>query len=763
MRGCRSDSPNTSSSRQRASIASSSATRSSDGRPGGTWRQRYRRPAREIAQSGGLASAECAGAHSGFARWLCSVVGRRVGSASASRRSSAPSRGRRGRARRRGLRVRQRDLPRLDRSGMALVAPDRRDGDDRRRQGLLGWSRPTAASSRSTRRSSARSAGWPLAQPVVGMTATPTGHGYWIVTADGCGVPVRRRASRTARWRACGSTRRSSRSSPGRAARATGCTRPTVACSRSARARFHGSTGAMRLNAPVVGMAATPSGDGYWLVATDGGIFSFGDAHFFGSTGAMHLNAPVVGMARDGSGDGYWLAGADGGVFTFGDAQFQGSAAGPGARRPPRRAARRHARRQRLPHARADEHRPTSGSMSQGASGAAVTDVQNRLLSLGYWLPGANGVFDDNMQQAVYAFQKVERPAAHRRRRRRRRRPSSAPRAGPVPALDERVRDRDRQDPPDPDRRARTAHVQYVVQRVDRLRSPVHARRRAATPRTRPRASSPSSARSTAPTTARSARCAGRSTSRGRASRCTATPIGAAVSRRRTAACACRTRRSTSSGPPTSCRSARRSGCTSEARRRGADRRVRRRAHRGRSDAAGRRMTEGGRGDRYNPAPSGPPSAVPGPDEPRSARGQAPTSPSPTSRSAWPKRPRSPRARRRSPRPAKTRQRRKKTAEARRRRPRAPRPRRRPRRRRRRRRPSPPRSRSRRSRRPKKPVGEEAGREEAGREEAGREEPPAKKAAGEEGRRQEARAAKKVAPRRRRRSRKRPPRRQRPR
>jgi len=45
-----------------------------------------------------------------------------------------------------------------------------------------------------------------------------------------------------------------------------------------------------------VGMAATPDGKGYWLVASDGGIFSFGDAGFFGSTGAIHLNRPIVGM-----------------------------------------------------------------------------------------------------------------------------------------------------------------------------------------------------------------------------------------------------------------------------------------------------------------------------------------------------------------------------------------------------------------------------------------------------------------------------------
>ena len=51
------------------------------------------------------------------------------------------------------------------------------------------------------------------------------------------------------------------------------------------------------LNRPVVGMEATPAGGGYWLVASDGGIFAFGDAAFFGSTGDIRLNQPMVGMA----------------------------------------------------------------------------------------------------------------------------------------------------------------------------------------------------------------------------------------------------------------------------------------------------------------------------------------------------------------------------------------------------------------------------------------------------------------------------------
>ncbi|HET9078218.1 MAG TPA: serine hydrolase [Acidimicrobiales bacterium] len=93
-------------------------------------------------------------------------------------------------------------------------------------------------------------------------------------------------------------------------------------------AGFHGSTGGMSLNQPIVGMAATPSGQGYWLVAADGGVFSFGDAVFHGSTGGMRLNQPIVGMAVTHDGGGYWLVAADGGVFSFGDAVFHGSTGG---------------------------------------------------------------------------------------------------------------------------------------------------------------------------------------------------------------------------------------------------------------------------------------------------------------------------------------------------------------------------------------------------------------------------------------------------
>ena len=97
---------------------------------------------------------------------------------------------------------------------------------------------------------------------------------------------------------------------------------------------FHGSTGSLKLNAPIVGMAATPDGGGYWLVATDGGIFNYGDAGFYGSTGSIHLNKPIVGMAATPDGHGYWLVASDGGIFNYGDAGFYGSRGGQPLNKP---------------------------------------------------------------------------------------------------------------------------------------------------------------------------------------------------------------------------------------------------------------------------------------------------------------------------------------------------------------------------------------------------------------------------------------------
>jgi Tol biopolymer transport system component len=97
------------------------------------------------------------------------------------------------------------------------------------------------------------------------------------------------------------------------------------------RARLLGAVAALALAlAPALpggigAQAASAPTKGYWFVAADGGIFSFGDASFAGSTGDKKLNQPIVGMASSPTGRGYWLVAADGGIFSFGDAAFYGS------------------------------------------------------------------------------------------------------------------------------------------------------------------------------------------------------------------------------------------------------------------------------------------------------------------------------------------------------------------------------------------------------------------------------------------------------
>jgi hypothetical protein len=98
-------------------------------------------------------------------------------------------------------------------------------------------------------------------------------------------------------------------------------------------ALYKGGLGGVHLNKPIVGIAAAASGQGYVLVASDGGVFNYGTQNFFGSVpgslkAGQTLNAPIVGIAVTHSGNGYWEVGSDGGVFTYGDAPFLGSMAG---------------------------------------------------------------------------------------------------------------------------------------------------------------------------------------------------------------------------------------------------------------------------------------------------------------------------------------------------------------------------------------------------------------------------------------------------
>ena len=166
--------------------------------------------------------------------------------------------------------------------------------------------------------------GLALGAPIVGVATCKTG-GYFLAAADGGifvyggapflgsmgGQPARRAGGRHRRL----ALRPGLLDGGGRRGhlRLRGCAvlrlhgRPAAQCA----CRRHGGH--------------TRPGAGYWLVAADGGIFTFGDAPFLGSMGGRRLNAPVVAMAATPTGRGYWIVAADGGIFAYGDAVFDGS------------------------------------------------------------------------------------------------------------------------------------------------------------------------------------------------------------------------------------------------------------------------------------------------------------------------------------------------------------------------------------------------------------------------------------------------------
>jgi hypothetical protein len=106
-------------------------------------------------------------------------------------------------------------------------------------------------------------------------------------------------------------------------------------------AQFYGSTGSLHLQRPVVGIVPTANHGGYWLDASDGGVFAYGNTQYYGSIPGVglhpagsgmpnSLNAPIVGMVPSIDDNGYFMVASDGGVFAFGDAHFAGSCPGIG-------------------------------------------------------------------------------------------------------------------------------------------------------------------------------------------------------------------------------------------------------------------------------------------------------------------------------------------------------------------------------------------------------------------------------------------------
>ena len=117
--------------------------------------------------------------------------------------------------------------------------------------------------------------GRPITKPVVGMAPTHDGRGYWEVASDG-GIfafgdaPYLGSMGGTALVPSGGGHGQDARRRA-----ATGSPRRTAASSPSATPPSAARPAAVALQAPIVSM--TPSSTaGYWLAASDGGIFSFG-------------------------------------------------------------------------------------------------------------------------------------------------------------------------------------------------------------------------------------------------------------------------------------------------------------------------------------------------------------------------------------------------------------------------------------------------------------------------------------------------------
>jgi hypothetical protein len=99
-------------------------------------------------------------------------------------------------------------------------------------------------------------------------------------------------------------------------------------------ATYYGSA-EHNLTSPIVAVASTPDDKGYWLVAWNGQVFAFGDARVDSSANSSHgpnplaaSASPTMGMAATPDGQGYWLVSSTGAVTAFGDATLFGSESG---------------------------------------------------------------------------------------------------------------------------------------------------------------------------------------------------------------------------------------------------------------------------------------------------------------------------------------------------------------------------------------------------------------------------------------------------
>ncbi|MCP5027214.1 MAG: serine protease [Actinomycetia bacterium] len=173
------------------------------------------------------------------------------------------------------------------------------------------------------------------AEGLVDLAPTPDGQGYWLLTAtgrlEGHGVLAWSPSSTGPRSLAAGEEFTTLAISPTGLGMWLFTSRGRVVnLGDAGRFPANGQVGqpddmsGFVLNGPVIDSSPTPSGNGYFMVGSDGGVFTFGDATFVGSMGGTPLNEPVQGLVPDPDNNGYWLVASDGGVFAF-NSDFRGS------------------------------------------------------------------------------------------------------------------------------------------------------------------------------------------------------------------------------------------------------------------------------------------------------------------------------------------------------------------------------------------------------------------------------------------------------
>ena len=88
-------------------------------------------------------------------------------------------------------------------------------------------------------------------------------------------------------------------------------------------AGWYGGETSRHLAAPIVAMAVTPGGHGYWLVGADGSVFNLGDAGWYGSPAneVLGVGQEIIAIVGTSNGKGYWLVNQSGAVLPYGDAE----------------------------------------------------------------------------------------------------------------------------------------------------------------------------------------------------------------------------------------------------------------------------------------------------------------------------------------------------------------------------------------------------------------------------------------------------------